>query len=76
MQVTQIKIQNILGIKELEIKPSSITEITGKNASGKTSVLEALKSVFAGGKDATLLRKGEKSGSVVLLLDDGTEITL
>ena len=74
MQVSLIKIENILGIDSLEFEPGKLTEISGKNASGKTSVLEAIKSVLQGGRDATLLRNGEQKGSVVLVLEDETEL--
>lgn len=73
-KIAKVRISNILGIDELEFTPDGkLTEITGKNGKGKTSVLEAIKSV-AGGSDATLLRKGTEKGEVVLVLDDGTEL--
>lgn len=75
MNVKQIKIRNILGIEELEIQPGKITAISGKNGAGKSSIIEAIKSVFAGGQDITLLRQGTTVGEVGLLLDDGTELT-
>lgn len=74
MKIAQIKISNILGIKELEFTPEGFNEISGKNGQGKTSVLEAIKSVIEGGHDATLLRAGEEKGEIVLVLDDGTQI--
>lgn len=74
MKVTHIKISNILGVAELELSPGAFNEISGPNGAGKTSVLEAIRSVITGGHDATLLRKGEEKGEVVLVLDDGTEI--
>lgn len=75
MKLNKINIRNILGIESLEIKPGQVTVISGQNGTGKTSVLEAIKSVFAGGSDATLLKKGAESGEVVLLFDDGVEAT-
>ena len=74
MRVSKIKIRNILGIEDLEFSPGAVTTISGANSTGKTSVLEALKSVILGGHDATLLRHGANHGEVVLVLDDGTEI--
>jgi energy-coupling factor transporter ATP-binding protein EcfA2 len=74
MKVSKIQIRNILGIEELEIEPGKFTAIVGRNGSGKTSTLEAIKSALRGGHDATLLRNGTEQGEVVLLLDDGTEI--
>lgn len=75
MQISHIKISNILGINELELSPEGFTTITGANGQGKTSVLEAIKSVTQSGHDATLLRKGELKGETVLVLDDGTELS-
>lgn len=74
MKIAHVKISNILGITELEFTPDGFNEISGPNGTGKTSVLEAIKSVIVGGHDATLLRKGADKGEVVLVLDDGTEI--
>jgi len=75
MNVTQIKIKNILGIEDLTITPGAVTKITGKNGSGKTSTLEAIKAALKGGHDATLLRNGAEKGEVVILFDDGGQIT-
>lgn len=74
MQISQIKIQNILGITELEFTPQGFTTIQGPNGTGKTSVLEAIKAALSQGHDATLLRNGAEKGEIVLVLDDGTEI--
>lgn len=75
MRLSRVTIDNILGIEHLELVPGSISVIEGANGTGKTSVLEAIKAGLGGGRDATLLRKGAKEGQVVLVLDDGTEIT-
>jgi hypothetical protein len=76
MKVSKISIKNILGQQELEFIPkdTGITVISGPNRAGKTSVLEAIKSVVNGGHDATLIRHGAEEGEVVLVLDDGTEV--
>lgn len=75
MKINHISIRNILGITELEFTPEGFTTIQGPNGVGKTSVLEAIKSVLSQGHDATLLRKGAEKGEVVLVLDDGTELS-
>lgn len=75
MKISHVKISNILGIKDLELSPEGFTTISGANGQGKTSVLEAIKSVTQSGHDATLLRKGETKGEAVLVLDDGTELS-
>lgn len=74
MKISHLKISNVLGIDELEFTPGGFNEISGKNGQGKTSVLEAIKSVIEGGHDATLLRRGAESGEIVMVLDDKTTI--
>ncbi len=74
MEIVNVRISNILGIEYFEFKAGKFTKISGKNGAGKTSVLEAIKAVFKKGNDATIIRKGEKTGEVVLELSDGTEI--
>ena len=74
MRVSKLIIRNILGVESLELQPGAVTTITGKNGSGKTSILEAIRGVIAGGHDATLIRQGQESGEVVMVLEDGTEV--
>lgn len=74
MRVSRIIISNVLGIEHMDISPGTVTQVTGHNGAGKTSVVEAVKAALKGGHDATLLRNGTDKGEVVLLLDDGTEI--
>lgn len=74
MRAKRVRIRNIMGIEDLEFEPGKITRIEGANASGKSSVLESLKSIIEGGHDATLLRKGEEEGEIVILLEDDVEV--
>lgn len=71
---TQIEVVNIMGIEQLKFVPGNVTIVSGRNGAGKTSVLEAIRSVLKGGHDASLLRSGAEKGSVRVLLDDGTEM--
>jgi len=75
MQVANIQIRNILGIKTLEFKPGKITVISGKNKAGKTSFLEALKGAVGGGHDGKLLRNGADEGEIVLVFDNGEKLS-
>lgn len=73
--VSRIEITNILGIKHLEFKPGAgLTVATGENQAGKTSLLEAIRSIFKGGQDVSLLRRGAEKGEIVLELSDGVKI--
>lgn len=74
LHISHLKINNILGVDDLEFSPEGFNQISGKNGTGKTSVLEAIKAATGQGHDATLLRNGEEKGEVVLVLDNGTEI--
>lgn len=75
MKISHIKINQILGIADLEFEAGNFNTIEGQNGVGKTSVLEAIKSAFTTGHDATLLRTGEEKGEIVFVLDDGVSIT-
>ena len=74
MKISKIKIENLMGIQELEFKPGQITVIEGKNGTGKTSILESLKAAFKSGMDVTILRNGSKEGSIGLVFDNGDEL--
>lgn len=75
MKIAHLRISNILGITELEMSPGgTLTEISGDNGLGKTSVLEAIKAATVGGHDATLLRHGADKGEIILVMDDGTQL--
>ena len=77
MKIFKVKVSNILGIDALEVEPGKVNVISGSNGVGKTSLLEAIKAGLGGAtiQDAELLRKGAKQGEIVLVLDDGKEIT-
>lgn len=74
MHITNLKISNILGFESLEFAAGQFNVISGRNGEGKTSVLESIRAAVEGGNDATLLRKGQKEGEIVMLLDDGVSI--
>lgn len=75
MKIQHLKIENILGIQNLELTPGgTLTEISGDNGLGKTSILEAVKAATQTGHDATLLRKGADKGEIVLVMDNGIEL--
>lgn len=72
MKATHVKIENVLGIREVEFRPGErLTVISGANCTGKSSVLKALGAILEAGEDATLLRQGAAKGEAVLLVDEG-----
>src|SRR3990167_7441079 len=75
LRVVRATVKNILGIEELDFEPGKVTIISGGNGSGKTSALEAIRSIVVGGHDATLLKNGEDKGETILVFNDGTKLT-
>lgn len=75
LKAVSLQITNVLGINEITIDLSGqVTEISGRNGEGKTSCIEALKSVLTSAESATLLKNGATNGKAVLILNDGTQI--
>lgn len=73
MRIVKLKAENIKKLVAVEIKPGSdVVKITGKNAAGKTSVLDSIFWALggAGNIQDKPLRKGEKKGMVELDLGD------
>lgn len=74
-------IENVLGIKEFDLDAGQITEISGRNAEGKTSVLTAIKTAIGGGSLKELKNINcdeEDKARIVLSLQDesGTNFVL
>lgn len=76
MRITSIVIDNILATRHVEFKPGSLTIVKGKNSSGKTSILDAVRQIFEGGHDNGLLRRGAKTGECILGIDTGHTVKM
>lgn len=64
LRLTQLKIENVLGIRDLEFKPGAgLNFIVGPNKAGKTSLVEAIIAALSGG-GGDLLREGAEKGAV------------
>lgn len=74
MRIASVSIENVKGIRSAAFPLGSVTVIKGANGTGKTSIVDAISSVFAGGHDPDLIRQGADKAVVVLTLDDGTTI--
>lgn len=74
-RIESITIDNIRGIEHLQFAPGTICHVSGRNGSGKSSIIASIRSVFDGGHDPSLLRNGAKKGKVEILLSDGVKIT-
>lgn len=73
MKIVQFTAENLKKLRAVEIKPDgSIVQITGRNGSGKSSVLDAIFYALAGAKDLPKqpIRKGEQSARVRLDLGE------
>jgi len=76
MKIRTIHIKNYLGIEEVEINPGALTIIQGKNAAGKTSILEAIKSTVGSGHDPSVIRRDQDKAEVKILMEDGATIRM
>lgn len=71
----RVEIENIRGIRHMVIDLSALTIIRGKNGSGKTSVIEAIRQAFAGGYDPLAVHTDAEEGRIVITGDDDSTIT-
>jgi hypothetical protein len=75
VHITRLSIQNLIRIGALEFEPGAVTEITGRNGEGNSSVLEALQIGFsARGLRSHPIREGEDCAMIVVELDNGMVI--
>lgn len=74
MRVSKLYVKDFMGIAEMEVDLGKVTEVSGDNGQGKSSLVQAIASVVQGGSDARLVRNGADSGEVVILIDDGHQI--
>lgn len=66
MKTTKIKIKNLFGVSELELGGESV-ELSGKNGTGKSSVLDAIRYALTNGSDRDyIIKQGEKEGEIII----------
>lgn len=74
MRTTRIKIKNLFGIRETELSGASV-ELTGRNGTGKTSVLDAIRYALTNKSDREyIIRSGESEGEILIETDTGLSI--
>ena len=69
MRITKIIIKNILGISEKQLDEKSV-ELTGKNGSGKTSVLDAIRYALTNSSNRDyIIKAGAEEGEILIETD-------
>ena len=71
LKVISIQIRDILGCREMAMEPGKVTVISGSNGSGKTSAIEAFKSIIGGGNLANIAyvaKEGESKSKPEIVL--------
>jgi hypothetical protein len=63
-----------MGLEALDLEPGAVTLISGKNGSGKSSIVEGFKYLCASGHDPSVIKKGAEAAEVKFETDDGTVI--
>lgn len=79
MKIIKLEAENIKRLKAISITPNgSVVEITGRNAQGKTSVLDSIAYALGGERliPTKPIRNGETSAMVRVTLGDGETIEL
>lgn len=66
MKTSKIRISNLFGISEMELGGESV-ELTGKNGTGKSSVLDAIRYALTNDSQRDyIIRRGEKEGEILI----------
>lgn len=72
MRIVELVSENFMGLEAVDITPPEhLVVVGGKNAQGKSSVLNSIVAALAGGKNLpdVPLKRGERKGKTVLRLD-------
>lgn len=74
MKITKLYIKNLYGISEFNCDGSNI-ELDGKNGSGKTSVIDAIRFALTNRSGRKyIVRNGENEGEILIETDNGLRI--
>lgn len=74
MKTTKIYIKNLFGIKEKQLGGESV-ELTGKNGTGKSSVLDAIRYALTNDSNRDyIIRDGAEEGEILIETDTGLSI--
>lgn len=71
LKLARVIVKSIMGITSCDFVPGQkLTWVRAQNAGGKTSLTTALAAAVGGGTDVRIVRNGEESGEIALLLED------
>lgn len=74
MKIKKIKVRNLYGITEYEADGTSV-ELSGKNGTGKTSVIDAIRYALTNKSDRRyIIKKGAEEGEILIETDNGIRI--
>jgi hypothetical protein len=76
MRIAELSLANLMTLTEYEFKPGQLTEISGGNRAGKSTVLRAILSLLQGAADVRMVQNGQGSGQVQIIFDEGSQATL
>ena len=72
VKINKVTIKDFKNIKYMELNVEKLTELYGKNSTGKSSVLEAIHFLVQGGKnDVCMIRKGATHAMVSVEIKEG-----
>jgi len=70
MKIIKLTIHNFLKLKDVEVDPSKVNVIVGKNKQGKTSILKAIQAAFTGKVDETSIHDSETKAEITVDMDE------
>lgn len=76
MHITRLDVKNIRGIEHVVLDMNHWVCLTGKNGTGKSSLLQAIRIIFDGGFEDDWIRYGETEASIVADISDGSKVTI
>lgn len=75
MKISKLYLKNIYGIKEMALKPGDITILEGENEVGKTSLLDAIQTLFTNqGVRTRVIHNNETEAELFAELDEGIQV--
>lgn len=75
LSITRVELTNVMGHAHLVVETGRVMILRGTNKQGKTSFFEAIRAVFVGGHDASLIRTGADIATIKLTFSNGMTAT-